>query len=394
MWVNDYSKEDICEFFSRFGFVLCATEAVGPNTIYVLTREHVLNAYGVLVYQDQLGNLGDYTQTLAAIELAGGDFRPVYLQRESLHTYRGKSLPVICNGWFSHKPILPPDGKLSPLYISLHITPAAKKWFSAKAMIDHLKKHAPIGCRDMETRDFLLLNGVDAYFSGCLTYALGIKLREKCDAIQIMGKSSHVYLIDPPVVPEKQPLKMIMPSLLLLRYLRVVPDAWRLTAGQGKTWRRLFFLIYLVYQYRQIIRPHGVNVVFQTQYLAKKDQLDYEALFELIKMRLMEYCRGLCVVTGRIHVAIPAHCMGAKLVFVLADNLGDTDRSRVMDHVDMFAAKFVIRQGGLQKELVDMVSREETPSGMGEDSLLRLAESQELAIKHALRTFYENTNLY
>lgn len=71
---------------------------------------------------------------------------------------------------------------LRPLLISFHITREilplnvsalrASEYLLRGASLDYLRNHQPIGCRDVATVELLYANGVDAYFSGCLTLTL------------------------------------------------------------------------------------------------------------------------------------------------------------------------------------------------------------------------------
>ena len=88
---------------------------------------------------------------------------------------------IILNGWFTHRPEKwPPPMWLSPLPISLHITRERLQTLiePAQALVageslDYLKRHAPIGGRDLATVDLLERHGVESYFSGCVSLTLG-----------------------------------------------------------------------------------------------------------------------------------------------------------------------------------------------------------------------------
>ncbi|MBP2415294.1 glycosyltransferase [Microlunatus capsulatus] len=74
-------------------------------------------------------------------------------------------------GWFMHALFqsrygFPLHPGLRPLFISFH---ASKRDLLVPEAIDHLRRYAPIGCRDWTTVDLLLSAGVPAFFSGCMT---------------------------------------------------------------------------------------------------------------------------------------------------------------------------------------------------------------------------------
>jgi Polysaccharide pyruvyl transferase len=119
-------------------------------------------------------NLGDEIQTLAAMQYLP-DFVPL-VSRESLNVQppllRRK---IILNGWFMHKPeSWPPAKSLEPLLVSMHITPKAGRMITG-AGLEYFRAHAArqkVGARDLQTLRDLNENGVDAYFSGCLTLTM------------------------------------------------------------------------------------------------------------------------------------------------------------------------------------------------------------------------------
>ena len=131
--------------------------------------------YGVIWHKPRSpfdDNIGDDIQTLAAIELLRKNniFEYALIERESIHTYDGESITLIMNGWWAHgyKRIFPLPEQITPVFISFH---CASREHVVVDSFDFFKKHAPIGCRDQATVDLLKKNGVDAYFTGCLTLA-------------------------------------------------------------------------------------------------------------------------------------------------------------------------------------------------------------------------------
>lgn len=78
---------------------------------------------------------------------------------------------LIAFGWYAHKVggvrfDLPFTDRVRPIYVSFHVN---KRPLLSDEMIEHLRAHAPIGCRDWSTVDVLLGLGIPAFFSGCLT---------------------------------------------------------------------------------------------------------------------------------------------------------------------------------------------------------------------------------
>ena len=59
----------------------------------------------------------------------------------------------------------PPSDKITPIFISVHIT--NERLISNN--IKYFKKHQPIGCRDKSTVHLFQKYGINAHFTGCLT---------------------------------------------------------------------------------------------------------------------------------------------------------------------------------------------------------------------------------
>ena len=77
-------------------------------------------------------------------------------------------------GWFADSPfavvpVLPLPSQYLPIFFSFHIQYPEILTDDA---IAYLKRFAPIGCRDIATRDLLMNQDIDAFFSGCVTTTL------------------------------------------------------------------------------------------------------------------------------------------------------------------------------------------------------------------------------
>lgn len=74
----------------------------------------------------------------------------------------------------------PSDKTLDPLLISMYIEPnpvgknkvVPRNVFLASQSREYLGKYGPVGARDMSILRYLQNNGIETYFSGCLTLAL------------------------------------------------------------------------------------------------------------------------------------------------------------------------------------------------------------------------------
>lgn len=128
-------------------------------------------------------NLGDDIQSIAAER-----FLPqvdCVLPREGLHRAPpiGGDVHVILNGWFMHEPRhWPPHPRVRPLFVSFHLRPSAPsrlRWWAPTPQSsvlrrhgDYVRRHAPIGARDESTAAMFGRHGIAAYYSGCLTLTL------------------------------------------------------------------------------------------------------------------------------------------------------------------------------------------------------------------------------
>lgn len=129
-------------------------------------------------------NLGDEIQSVAARQfLPKVDLLVDRDEWTTIPPQTGAKFKIILNGWFTHKPELwPPPEFLSPVIVSMHIARDPYKPDAviapAKALLqgeslEYLKRHEPIGGRDVWTTVLLQQHGIQSYFSGCITLTLG-----------------------------------------------------------------------------------------------------------------------------------------------------------------------------------------------------------------------------
>ena len=139
--------------------------------------------YALLRYSTT--NLGDEIQSIAArqflpsVDLLVERDRPNVLPAGAEGPYK-----IVFNGWHTHAPEnWPPSPRLNPLLVSVHITGEMPSENSSRLRpadtllqghnLEFLKSREPVGARDLWTKDLLQNAGVDAYFSGCMTLTLG-----------------------------------------------------------------------------------------------------------------------------------------------------------------------------------------------------------------------------
>lgn len=211
--------------------------------------------YGVIKYSSI--NIGDEIQSVAATRfLPRIDY---YVQRERIdefHSNEHEKVKLIMNAWwmwdYKH---FPPSEDIEPMFVSFHLREKIRKKYSdtfmSEKVIKYFKSHEPIGCRDIETAKYLQKYGIEAYFSGCLTMTLtpNKKLKER--------GGNYILCVD---VPEKMVAEI------------------RKKAEKP------------VYCVSRMVSPAFTGV----------------ERFSVAKYFLYLYHNAACVVTPRLHVALPS----------------------------------------------------------------------------------------
>jgi hypothetical protein len=224
--------------------------------------------FGLMSYRTD--NLGDDMQSIAARGFLPRVDR--HVDREALDEVActdGESLALVMNGWFCHRPDKwPPAPRIQPLLISFHVTNNPEPETNARAreefarsprVLDWLKRHGPVGARDYSTLAWLRSHGIAAWFSGCLTLTL--------DAAPDRRREDLVVLND-------------------------VPDevAARIAGATRRPIRRT---------------THGESAPASVAERFARAQ----ALLDL-------YARATCVVTTRLHGAMPCLAFGTPVLLI------------------------------------------------------------------------------
>ena len=247
-------------------------------------------------------NIGDYIQTKAVIDILSKQNIKI-LEREKLNTYNGAPIKTIINGWFMENPKnWPPSNNIKPLFISFHINPSIANSFINQKSIEYFKKHEPIGCRDYYTRDLLAKNGINAYFSSCVT--LGIErdkyLNNKIpNGVIVIGAFDRLK----PYLDYKSPIKILL-SLIKhpLRYLNYKIKLHKFN-------KHLYKQNFEIKRYSQITK-RSIN--------------SYSEGITLADEMLNKIAESEIIITSRIHAALPALAMGLKVIFI-DEGLGHTN---------------------------------------------------------------------
>lgn len=136
----------------------------------------------IATYKYTTTNIGDDVQPYAIEQLIGRRTEKLY--RDHLYRHR-RPVALIGNSWyFVSSPLsrveaflrngrmFPPHRNVKPLYIGVSISRRAERDMLSPQGVEHLRRHGPVGARDVHTLELLKSRGIDAYFSGCPTMTL------------------------------------------------------------------------------------------------------------------------------------------------------------------------------------------------------------------------------
>jgi lipopolysaccharide biosynthesis glycosyltransferase/uncharacterized protein (DUF3084 family) len=103
--------------------------------------------------------------------------RPIIVDRDSAYwsDHYPEKTWFVCNGWYHHSSYNVDvefgfPSQIVPIFVSFHLNKSAQV---RPELVNYLKQHEPIGCRDWTTVFMLKTQGIAAFFSGCLTMTIG-----------------------------------------------------------------------------------------------------------------------------------------------------------------------------------------------------------------------------
>ena len=131
-----------------------------------------IHHYGTLTFERRVkkskgSNLGDEVQEFPGLSYL--PYRDTFLDRDGMMEYKAKeNVTAFLNAWWADgSGDWPPPKTVHPLLVSIHLAGGmAEKWANHP---EYLRERGPVGCRDLNTLNFLTEQGVAAYFSGCMT---------------------------------------------------------------------------------------------------------------------------------------------------------------------------------------------------------------------------------
>lgn len=237
--------------------------------------------YGLMIYQ-ATQNLGDDIQSYA-----GYRFLPrvdYILDREHLNDPpipADEAAAVIMNGWYmDNKFNWPPSDQIEPLPVAMHFSEkdplAVGNGFFTGLGGDWLRTWGPVGVRDTSTQKALTDWRIDTWFSGCMTLTL--------PRFADQPKGRYICAVDvSPAMQEK---------------LR------RQAEGKGLELRCL---------------THDVD---KDEYAG----LDWDTRRLRVEQRLREYQGAICVITPRLHCALPCLALETPVLLLYKPQSNDSDR--------------------------------------------------------------------
>ena len=224
------------------------------------------------------------------------------------------------NGWFMYEPTnWPPSNDIEPFFTSFHISPHVAKQMLTPIGIDYLRTHGPIGCRDRGTEAMLNKFNIPCYFSGCLTLVLGDKFKGRF-------RNGSLCFVDPYyeyffMCNDKFSLFTAIQKLFII--ISNIGTILKLTSKfQNPRYKAIFKAasFYCVYS-----KTFGDKVLLGADYINQNisepaNLTDTEKL-DLARKLLDKYSKANCVVTSRIHCALPCLGMDTPVIFITSDKL-------------------------------------------------------------------------
>lgn len=231
--------------------------------------------YGLLYWKDT-NNIGDDIQSYAGLQfLPQTDY---LIDREFMHSFISRDrepVAVIMNAWFLYNKFnWPPANDIYPLFEAMHFS-AGKDYQSGLAFLDgiggdYLRHFGPVGCRDETSRDLLLDKGIDAYYSGCLTLTL----------------------------PKQPKVETAKPTIYLVDTEPRVKRALE---------RRVDTARYDMIEIKHMVDSHVYSL------------LPVEERMQMVGELLTRYQNAVCVVTTRLHCALPCLAIETPVLFLCDD---------------------------------------------------------------------------
>ena len=233
------------------------------------------NHFGTLSLDRNVGdvnkaNIGDEIQAIVGIQFL--PFVDFFLDRELLITpATHRKHTVFFNAWWSSRSRWPPRKNIDPVMLSIHINKQFRQVIStSREKINFLKSKAPIGARDLVTKNFLAAIDVQSFLSACMTLLLRIKTKP------IAKRGDTIYIVDVP-----RTFTSLLPEWIVkkAKYIK-----------------------------------HGIRYGERPTLMTQERFVDAYKLLE-------NYSQAKLVITRRIHAALPCVAMGTPVIFFNTPNM-------------------------------------------------------------------------
>lgn len=214
------------------------------------------------------GNLGDDIQSLVAQKILPRVDGGVSRDRLKQHEVSGV---ISMNGYFGAG-MLPLSSALEPFFFAFHVTHKSAGRISDPDVVAYLKAREPIGCRDRGTMEIMKKQGIEAFYSKCVT--LTLPRREK------VPENGRVYMVGlSPAAKSAVPKRIAGDAVVVDQAKLRIPD---MSPGM-----------------KQVISQHLLDTYARTASL---------------------------VITSKIHCAMPCIAMGIPVVFIYDNDKRDDYR--------------------------------------------------------------------
>lgn len=264
--------------------------------------------FGVIIHTTTM-NIGDDIQTYAAAKLLPRvDY---FVNRETISEFESENnepVAVVMNAWWMWKKWnWPPADCIIPKMTSMHInrygikkksSPITNEWMTGCGK-EYFQKYGPVGCRDKKSMKIFKKNGIDCYFSGCLT--LTLPKQKTTDDV-----GTYICLVD---INEKLEAKL-----------------------------------------REYLKDTKLEIrKFSHKCDYRKSNATIERRFEVVEELLTQYQNAKFVVTRRLHVTLPCIALGTPVLSVVDfdKKIANGDRwepymniARCVDYKDFMSGNF------------------------------------------------------
>ena len=323
--------------------------------------------YGILTVstgvEDKV-NIGDYIQALASSQ-----FIPqtdIYIERETdLQSYAGEPVSMIMNGWYmNHPENWPPSDYINPLFVALHINRCGLPDFLNDKSIAYFKAHEPIGCRDINSAKLLQEKGINSYFSGCMTLTLGHKYKAE-------KHNDKVYIVEPytcqsGLIKHHKWISLKTFFYFFTHYADIKKISMKKKEiGIKADFYNAYFLqeYSKMFDYDMLVNAEYINQYnydIQKKYPSQEDKMKYAE--QLVK----NYARASCVITSRIHCALPCIGLETPVIFVKKSYDNEYSTARFGGLINLF--NVITWDGlhltdGLSKQKINRSNFPKTKSG-------------------------------